>query len=118
MIIIMTEDHEKSCGCDIPDCCSLKGKFHMLRFLIMWILSKEPMYGSQIADEIGRRRGDRPTAGTIYPALKDLTENDIIESRTEGKQKIYSLTDKGKEALTQCHDWFVNAFGDIIKDKI
>jgi len=84
----------------------------------MWILSKKSLNGSQIADEIGRRRGDKPTAGTIYPALKDLTQHEIVESKTEGKQKIYTLTKKGKEALHQCHDWFNNAFGDIVKEKI
>ena len=114
----MSKKQENSCGCNIPDCCSKGGKFHMLRFLIMWILSKESMYGSQIADEIGKRRGDTPTAGTIYPALKDLTSHGIIESKVEGKQKIYSLTQEGKNALHQCHEWFVNAFGDIVKEKI
>jgi len=36
----------------------------MLGFLILFLLSKKPMHGEEIADELAKRRGD------IYPALK------------------------------------------------
>ncbi|NHI91964.1 MAG: PadR family transcriptional regulator [Candidatus Lokiarchaeota archaeon] len=104
--------NEKNRFCKSPDCCNMKG---MLQFLIMFILSKEPMNGSQIADEIGRRRGDKPTPGTIYPALKELSKKHIINSTEEGKQKIYSLTDLGKEGLVECKAWFKQVFGDILQ---
>ena len=87
----------------------------MLQFLIMHVLSKGALNGSQIAEEIGRRRGDKPTPGTIYPALKTLCDKGIIEFIEEGKQKIYNLTKLGKEGLGECKNWFKHAFGDVMK---
>jgi len=50
-------------------CCDMKG---YLSYLILWILSKEKMNGSEIARELEKRRGTKPSPGTIYPALKEL----------------------------------------------
>jgi PadR family transcriptional regulator PadR len=105
-------ENEKKCGCGVPDCCDMRG---MLQFLIMWILSQKSLYGSQIADEIGRRRGDRPNPGTLYPALKELLKRGIIQFELEGNKKLYSLTGLGKSALDRCKAWFLQAFGDILK---
>jgi hypothetical protein len=44
----------------------------MLGFLILFLLSKKPMNGQEIADEIANRKGERPSPGTVYPALKNL----------------------------------------------
>ncbi len=51
------------------ECCDMRG---MLGFLILFLLSKKPMHGQEIADELAKRRGDKPSPGTIYPALKSL----------------------------------------------
>jgi PadR family transcriptional regulator PadR len=32
------------------------------------------MQGQEIANELAKRRGDRPSPGTIYPALKGLKD--------------------------------------------
>ena len=50
-----------------------------LSFLILWIISKRKMTGAEITQELERRRGHRPSPGTIYPVLKYLTENLGIE---------------------------------------
>jgi len=49
--------------------CDMRG---MLGFLILFLLSKKPMHGQEIADEIAKRKGEKPSPGTIYPALKNL----------------------------------------------
>ena len=33
-----------------------------------------------------KRKGDRPSPGTIYPALKQLREDDLITERKDGKK--------------------------------
>ena len=48
-------------------CCDMRG---LLSFLILFLLSKKPMHGQEIANELERRKGIRPSPGTIYPALK------------------------------------------------
>jgi DNA-binding PadR family transcriptional regulator len=34
----------------------------------------------EIADEIAKRKGEKPSPGTIYPALKNLREMGFISS--------------------------------------
>ena len=54
------------------DCCDMRG---MLGFLILFLLSKKPMHGQELAGEIANRKGEKkPSPGTIYPALKSLRE--------------------------------------------
>ncbi len=36
-----------------PDCCDMRG---MLSFMILWLLQKKPMYGDEIAQELGKSR--------------------------------------------------------------
>lgn len=58
------------------------------------------MHGQELADEISKRKGEKPSPGTIYPALKSLREMGFISSEEkEGKTVVYSLTERGKNAL-------------------
>ena len=60
-----------------------------LSYLVLWILSKKSMNGSEIAKELEKRKGSKPSPGTIYPALKELKEKGLIVS---DENKVYSLT--------------------------
>jgi PadR family transcriptional regulator, regulatory protein PadR len=92
------------------EACDMRG---MLSFTIMWLLSKRPMYGQELASEIGKRRGNKPNPGTIYPALKELQNRCMIEARMEGRNKVYRLTKEGKASLSKALRYFREAFGDI-----
>lgn len=98
---------KEGCGCD------MRG---MLSFLILWMLSKRSMHGEEMAEEIGRRRGEKPKAGTIYPALKDLKDGGLIKGDKRGKTVVYSLTPSGKKAARESMSYFGKAFGDVIED--
>jgi DNA-binding PadR family transcriptional regulator len=88
----------------------------MLSFLILWLLSKKPMYGDEIASEIGRMKGGKPTPGTIYPALKQLKEAGAVTTKKEGRKVIYSLTEKGRKGSLEAINYFCRAFGEIFED--
>src|SRR6476469_4238142 len=90
-------------------CCDMRG---MLGFLILFLLSKKPMHGQEIADEIARRKGEKPSPGTIYPALKNLREMRFIssEDEKEGKTITYTLTERGKNALRISKRRFIRIF--------
>lgn len=90
--------------------CDMRG---MLSFTILWLLSKRPMYGQELAAAIGEQRGGKPNPGTIYPALKDLADRGIIESHMEGRNKVYELTDRGRAGLSKSLVYFRKAFGEI-----
>lgn len=101
---------EKYCP---PECCDMRG---MLSFMILWLLTKESMYGQKIAEEIAKRRGTKPTPGTIYPALKDLKRRDLIKGERKGKNIVYSLTNKGKEGIEAACQYFCKAFGEVFEE--
>jgi PadR family transcriptional regulator, regulatory protein PadR len=94
--------------------CDMRG---MLSFQIMWLLSKKHLHGEEIAKEIEKRRGDKPKAGTLYPALKELKENKLIKGSKKGKTITYSLTPKGKEALKHAIVYFCRSFGDVFEEE-
>lgn len=95
---------------DAGYCCDMRG---FLSFLILFLLSKKPMHGQEIADEIEKRKGERPSPGTIYPALKALKDAGMILEEKAGKTIVYSLTEEGKKGYKTAKQKFVRAFVDI-----
>ena len=104
LLIIMDSEY----GCD------MRG---MLSFQILFLLSKKSMHGDEIAQEIGKRRGDKPTAGTIYPALKDLKEKNLIKGNKKGKIIVYALTPSGKKTVKSATEYFCRCFTDIFESR-
>lgn len=92
-------------------CCDMRG---FLTFLILFLLSKKPMHGQEIANELEKRKGERPSPGTIYPALKMMHEQGLIYEEKKGKTIVYSLTDEGKQSFKLAKAKFVRAFMGII----
>ncbi len=93
--------------------CDMRG---MLSFQMLWLLSKRAMNGEELAEEIEKRRGEKPKAGTIYPALKALSQKKLVKGVKKGKSVYYSLTPAGKKVLGHAVDHFCSSFGEIIKD--
>jgi PadR family transcriptional regulator, regulatory protein PadR len=91
--------------------CDMRG---MLSFMILWLLSKKPMYGQELAEEIGKRKGERPNPGTIYPALKELASKGFVNVEPRGRTTVYELTKEGKSTLAKARVYFRRAYGDIV----
>ena len=88
----------------------------LLSFSILWLLTKRDMYGQELADELALRRGTRPTPGTLYPALAELEKNELVETRQEGRRKIYRLTDEGRDSAERACEYFCRAYGEIFQE--
>jgi DNA-binding PadR family transcriptional regulator len=93
-------------------CCDMRG---MLSFLILFILSKKPMHGQEIAKEIAKRKGSKPSPGTIYPALKALSEAGLVDEKKGGKTITYSLTSLGLRVLKAAKMQFCQTFIGILE---
>ncbi len=91
----------------MKDQCDMRG---LLSFLILFLLSKKPMSGKKISDEIGKRKGCRPSPGTIYPALKSLKDHGFLSEKKSGKTITYSLTPSGKKAFKSAKEHFCRTF--------
>ncbi len=68
------------------------------------------MHGQELADEIAKRRGDKPSPGTIYPSLKGLREAGFLHEDKVGKTITYGLTPRGKKALSIAKKRFTKTF--------
>jgi PadR family transcriptional regulator PadR len=101
-------------GKEQPDhlCCDMRG---MLSFMLLWLLCKRPMYGQELAEEISKRRGEKPNPGTIYPALKDLQKRGLIIMRSEGRKTVYELTSQGQIGVVEASEYFCRVFGEIVR---
>ncbi|NYT03303.1 MAG: PadR family transcriptional regulator [Candidatus Methanofastidiosa archaeon] len=81
-----------------------------LSFLILWILRSTKMNGSEITDEIEKRKGRRFSPGTIYPVLKKLKDKELI---IDDEEKRYTLTEKGQKELILRINNFFKTFHDL-----
>ena len=87
--------------------CKTKG---FLTFLILWIVRNKSMTGTEVALELKKRRGRKPSPGTIYPVLKHMKENNLLSM---DENKSYSLTEEGRKNLEQHLRTFMNTFHDF-----
>lgn len=88
-------------------CCDMKG---FLSYLVIWELGKKNMTGAEISRELERRRGSKPSPGTIYPVLKELKKRGLIKA---DRNKAYSLTNKGEKELKSACNHFGKIFYDM-----
>ena len=95
----------------MKECCNMKG---FLSFIVLKLISKKQMSGDDIRKEIAKRRGSKPSPGTIYPVLKSLSKNGFIkEIKDGGKTKMYKLTKKGRREVKLATRKFCMIFYDM-----
>jgi DNA-binding PadR family transcriptional regulator len=76
-----------------------------IRIAVLILLSKKPHHGYEIMREIKERTMGfwRPTAGGIYPILRNLEDSKYIEGKWDlqkkRKRKIFRITETGKQVL-------------------
>lgn len=77
-----------------------------IQFLMLRILYEKPMHGYQLLEEIEERSCGRHKLepGSIYTLLRRMEEKGLLESKWEKvesgpERRIYTLTDRGVEAL-------------------
>lgn len=76
----------------------------LLRFLVLKMLSKRPMSGSEIIQEIEKQTQSwKPSPGSIYPLLSWMQKKGFTKElpREETGFKRYYYTEEGKKFLEQ-----------------
>jgi DNA-binding PadR family transcriptional regulator len=86
-----------------------------LKFLILHELRYGEFSGSELAEKIGERRGSKLTPGTIYPALKNLHQDRLVRFRSEGRKKLYRLSERGETELQKAYTDFSRYFYGLKK---
>lgn len=77
-----------------------------VRLAILSLLSEGPKHGYQVMKELEERSGGlyRASAGSIYPTLQQLEDEDLIRSDQQSGKRIYSITDAGRAELEKDPD--------------
>ncbi|MEM2341017.1 MAG: PadR family transcriptional regulator [Candidatus Bathyarchaeia archaeon] len=80
-----------------------------LKLAILYTLLRGPLHGYEMIKRIKESTFDllTPTAGSLYPALKELESDGFITGRwiqQKRKIKVYMITEKGKEAFREVID--------------
>jgi DNA-binding PadR family transcriptional regulator len=104
----------KSASKFTPKYIELRG---FLSFFILHELDDKPSSGDELAGIVGGRKNTTLTPGTIYPALKRLRRQKLIQYRRKGRKKVYYLTDHGKKELKALYAVFSEFFSGL-KSKI
>jgi DNA-binding PadR family transcriptional regulator len=100
-----------------------------IRIAVLILLSKKPYHGYEIMKEVRERTMGfwRPTAGGIYPILRDLEDSGYVEGEWDAqkkrKRKIYKITGAGSVVLeralvkeSQLATNMSNLFKEYMKD--
>jgi DNA-binding PadR family transcriptional regulator len=75
-----------------------------MKYEILEVLAEGPRHGYDIMLEIERRKGLRPSPGSIYPALQMLEDGDYVTGEERDGKRTYAITDKGRELLAKRAD--------------
>ncbi|MDH3205611.1 MAG: PadR family transcriptional regulator [Gemmatimonadota bacterium] len=72
-----------------------------VRLALLSLLQDEPGHGYELMKRLEERSGGmyRASAGTIYPVLQQLVDEDLVRIEEEGGKKVHHLTDAGREEL-------------------
>ena len=93
-----------------------------LRSLVLSCLSEKEMYVYEIIKTIQIKTGGfyKPSPGSIYPVLKSLIKEGLVESYEINGKKYYKLTEKGEKEYNKLKEEKENLFSESspIKKKI
>ncbi len=84
----------------------------------LMLLETEPKHGYRIMDDLEQITGDRPTTSHIYPFLGELEERDYVETRKDGRKKVYELTEDGEAFVQEQISSFTEILDAALQDKI
>ena len=71
-----------------------------LRAAVLSLLAEQPMHGYQVMQELEARSGGRwrPSAGSVYPTLQQLEDEQLVSVEEIDGRRTFQLTDAGRSA--------------------
>jgi PadR family transcriptional regulator PadR len=100
-------------------------KMSLSKLFILRVLCDRPMHGYDVARTVEQTTNGccSPSEGTIYPVLREFEENGLVTHMTDvvsgRERKVYTLTDKGREALRVAVDaWMEITDALVAADKV
>jgi len=90
----------------------MRRKRGFVQLAILHLLKEGAMHGYQIMKELEERSNGAysASAGTVYPALQELLDQQLIELDPESDKKVYAINDNG---INRIEDFAKREEGDF-----
>jgi DNA-binding PadR family transcriptional regulator len=85
-----------------------------LRLNILFLINKSPRNGYTILKDIEEINGKRPSPGSLYPLLQELSKNNYIYPEKKARSIEYSITSRGSIELRNLINDFFNDIDEMI----
>lgn len=74
-----------------------------LKFVILKLIKEQPRHGYDIIQELEKKFHGfyNPSAGTVYPVLQLLEDQDFVKIDQKDGKKVYSITSAGEKYLDE-----------------
>jgi DNA-binding PadR family transcriptional regulator len=74
-----------------------------LRLALLSLLEEGPKHGYELMKQLESRSGGmyRASAGSVYPTLQQLEDEELARSEADGGKRVYQLTDAGREEIEE-----------------
>ncbi len=74
-----------------------------VRSLILTALKDRPMHGYELIQELEAQSGGRwrPSAGSVYPTLQQLSDEGLVSGEDVEGRRVYTLTEEGRKAAAE-----------------
>lgn len=74
-----------------------------VRLALLSLLADEPGHGYELMKRLEERSGGlyRASAGTVYPVLQQLEDEDLVRAREAEGKKVYEITEAGRAELDE-----------------
>lgn len=72
-----------------------------VRLALLSLLHDGPAHGYELMKRLEERSGGmyHASAGTVYPVLQQLEDEDLVRAQEQDGKKVYELTDAGRDEL-------------------
>ncbi|MDO8627304.1 MAG: PadR family transcriptional regulator, partial [Candidatus Diapherotrites archaeon] len=90
------------------------------KFTIVFLLSKKPMHGYELMQQLKDCLKIKSSAGKIYPFLALLQKKKLLQVKILGNRgkKVYFLTAKGKIFMRELSEKFAPIFESSLGERI
>src|SRR4051794_25657413 len=86
-----------------------------VRAALLVLLAEEPRNGYGLMQEIERRSSGawRPSPGSVYPALQQLEDEELVRSEESDGRRVFALTDAGRAHVEENREAFGEPWADL-----
>jgi DNA-binding PadR family transcriptional regulator len=81
----------------------MKRRRGFVQLAILHLLKEDSMHGYQVMKSLEERSAGlyNASAGTVYPALQELLDKNMVDLYLESDKKVYSINENGRKRLEQ-----------------